>query len=1015
MKTNSIAGIDFGNQNCVLSVPSEHGVDIVLNQSSSRYTPTMVTLCDERRYAGEFSQQQQMQHIQRTITQIKRLIGLPYESNEREIIEKLVPFKLVKQDNGTTGIQIDDGKTVAPEQCIAFLLKSLMDIIKMKKPNVDQLVLTVSPWWTEIQRRALLNAASIADIKIAALLNSTTAAAISYAKIHSDRLPEPSVIETKENESDEKKEMKEKFVNVAFIDFGDSSMNIAIASINKAKIIMKSFASDETIGGSFFTEPLYEYLLEKVQEKYKIDPRTNQRALLRFRNATEKAKKTLSANPVVIFEVPSLMNDIDVSITIKRDEYNELIQKLLEKIAGPIETALEKANLKKEDINTVEVLGGGSRVPSVKSQIKEIFGCEPMMSLDLDECFAIGAGYLAAQLSGTNIGLEIQDICPYSIEIHDESKEEKTKIMNEFSIIPSEASFSIPVTKEAKISILSNKNEIGELSISTQSEESMNVDVSLSLDKFGIIEIKKATHTESNSESNSDSEDASQENNNESRIINIPFEYSPLLTIDDIKIAEYSKIENELANKDKLELQIDNARNDLEGLIFGIQNAINCDNLEFFNGENVDEIKSKISDIQCWWEENEFERLSLQEYESRIDIIKSILTPIMEFKKKYQNNYEKLVEYKQKASKALETVKKDTERIAIKESVELQKKIPEFISKIDELLNKSKLEIAELDLSKENMEQEINELLKNANSLKEIEVKKKMKKIRRRKPRAHRRAYRDPWSSFGGFFDDDWGNPFMGRRKYNDNDYEYEYEYEYVEDDGDENAAEQLRKQKLEEENKRRQALLEEQKKRAAIEAERRRKAQLEAEERRKAAIEAERQRRAKLEEEAKRRYAIEAERRRKAQLEEEERRKAAIEAERQRKLKLEEEAQKRAAIEAEHQKQATLEAEAQKATQLESEQSMQESDQELLKKATEEAEARKKAQIEQEKRAKEADKLQAKTQRDPWVTNGWGDPTSWGDPWGFEPIQKKRVIQQPRQSQTRRNYAPGFFAPWAF
>lgn len=410
MSKHTTAGIDFGNQNCVFSLPAKNGIDIISNQSSNRKTPTMINIFDERRFGGEFAQQQQLMNVSGTITHIKELIGLNYNSQERENLSQKLPYKLVPlEGSNLTGIQLENEKIFYPEQILAYLLKCCFDILKMKDKNIDQIVLTVSPWMNENQRQIILDAASIANIKIASLLDSATAAAISYVKIHDSRFPSK----------------KEDATNAVLIDFGDVSFNVSVAKLSKKSVEILSCVSDKTIGGSYFTDLLQEYLLTKVEEKYAINPRNNKRAMLRFNQAVEKVKKTLSTNSIFILEVASLMNDIDISIPVKREEFVNLIKNDLYKISDTLELALKNAKITKESIANIEILGGSSRIPCVKQQIKDFFGKDPMMSLDLDECFAIGAGYMASKLDGNDIGIDvINNALPYQISYDSECIED---------------------------------------------------------------------------------------------------------------------------------------------------------------------------------------------------------------------------------------------------------------------------------------------------------------------------------------------------------------------------------------------------------------------------------------------------------------------------------------------------------------------------------------------------------------------------------------------------------------
>ena len=166
-----------------------------------------------------------------------------------------------------------------------------------KAPDASKCVISVSPWWSHFHRRSLLNAVKIGKIDCLSLVNSTTAAAVSYVKVHEDKLPP--------------KEAKP--LPVMFIDMGDYSMNVVIALVKKNYVQIVSYTYDDHLGGALFTAELIPYLFARTIEKYKIDPRKNPRAWIRFQDEAEKLKKTLSINPAVPFDVPCLMNDVDVN------------------------------------------------------------------------------------------------------------------------------------------------------------------------------------------------------------------------------------------------------------------------------------------------------------------------------------------------------------------------------------------------------------------------------------------------------------------------------------------------------------------------------------------------------------------------------------------------------------------------------------------------------------------------------------------------------------------------------
>lgn len=688
MKPNLTAGIDFGNQTSILSIPTEHGIDIILNESSNRKTPTIVGYQENRRTSGEFAQQQQMMNINNTITQFKRLVGLRFDSEEREQLSSEVPFEIVRLANGHSGVKIENGQIILIEQIIGHYLKSLVEIIQKRNPEVSQIVLTIPSNLTEIQRKAILNAASISKVKIAELIDNPTAAAISYVKIHNDRF------------SDDKK------LNVLFIEFGDTSMSSSVASMTSKSIEMKSKVSDKSISGNVFGQILESYLIEKVTERFKINPRENKRSMIRFKQAYEKVKKTLSSNPVVLFEVPSLMNDIDVSIPIKRDEFINLTKSYMPKIKEVIEASIEKAGISKEDISFVELIGGTSRIPSIKSEIKEIVGKEAKMSLDLDECQAIGAGYMASKIDGNDIGIDFinKNNCPYSINAKLGSESKTFNIFNENSKLPSSSKFSIPINQQKEtLTIYCNQEEIGKLEIHNGSENQTEVEINCSVDSFGIFNIDDVVNK-----------------NNENQ--KVEFSYISPMTLSEEEITKYKKIEEEQSENDKLEIEIDNTKNNLESLIFSTENTIKG----LKSNAVISSSQKKLESIHNWFEENEFERLSLNEYKSKIIEINKIMKDISKYQdnqKKYEAKLTKINELKQILQKSHEKVTKDNERKQMQESIYLQNEIPKMISKIDKLLNSSKNYIINVDIN--DIEKEIKEIVDKANSLSQIPIPKK--------------------------------------------------------------------------------------------------------------------------------------------------------------------------------------------------------------------------------------------------------------------------------------------------
>ncbi|KAK1755783.1 heat shock 70kDa protein 4 [Echria macrotheca] len=266
---------------------------------------------------------------------------------------------------------------------------------------VSDLVLSVPAWFTDIQRRALVDAAEIAGLKLLRLINDTTAAALGYGITKLD-LPTA----------------EEKPRRVAFVDVGYSNYTCSIVEFRKGELAVKGTAFDRHFGGRNFDKALVDHFHKEFQGKYKIDIMSNPKAYTRVLAAAEKVKKILSANQQAPLNIESLMNDIDVRAMITRQEFEAMVEPLLNRATGPLEQALAEAKLKVEDIDVVEVVGGGSRVPAVKEKIQAFFGKNLSFTLNQDEAIARGCAFSCAILSPVFKvrDFAVQDVISYPIE-----------------------------------------------------------------------------------------------------------------------------------------------------------------------------------------------------------------------------------------------------------------------------------------------------------------------------------------------------------------------------------------------------------------------------------------------------------------------------------------------------------------------------------------------------------------------------------------------------------------------
>ncbi|KAI3403672.1 SSE1 [Candida oxycetoniae] len=382
-------GVDLGNYSTVIACAKNRGIDIVVNEVSNRSTPSLVGFGPKSRYLGESAKNQQTSNIKNTVENLKRIVGLPHNHPDYQIEEKYftVPLVKSKQSHGGVGAKVkylNKDHEFSATQLLAMYLSKIKDTAhKETKGNITDICLSVPGWYTEKQRRAAADACRIANLNPVRIVNEMTAAAVGYGVFKAAELPE------------------DEYKKVAFVDVGHSSYQVSIAAVKRGELKILGAAFDKHFGGRNFDYAIAEHFAEEFKTKYKIDVRENPKAFYRVLTAAEKLKKVLSANTQAPLNIESVMNDVDVSSSLTREELEQLVQPLLEKLHVPVESALKEAGLKASDLDSIEVIGGSSRIPAVKDAISKVFGKPLSFTLNQDEAIAKGNAYICACHSPT--------------------------------------------------------------------------------------------------------------------------------------------------------------------------------------------------------------------------------------------------------------------------------------------------------------------------------------------------------------------------------------------------------------------------------------------------------------------------------------------------------------------------------------------------------------------------------------------------------------------------------------
>jgi len=365
---------------------------------------SLVGFGPKNRYLGEPAKTQEISNLRNTVGSLKRLAGRNINDPDVQIEKEFVSAKLVEMGTavGAEVTYMGEKQQFTATQLVSMFLSKVKATASAElKAPVSDIVLSVPAWFTDVQRRAIIDASEIAGLKLLRLINDTTATALGYGIPRTD-LPTG----------------EEKPKRVAFIDIGHSDYTCSIVEFKKGELAVKSTAYDRHFGGRDFDKALIQHFAREWKEKYKIDINTNPKALVRVAAACEKMKKILSANAQAPISIESLMNDVDVQSTMKREELEALLQPLLDRATIPLEQALAEAKLKIEDIDTIEMVGGCTRVPSLKERISKFFGKQLSFTLNQDEAVARGCAFSCAILSPVFRvrDFSVHDIVNYPIE-----------------------------------------------------------------------------------------------------------------------------------------------------------------------------------------------------------------------------------------------------------------------------------------------------------------------------------------------------------------------------------------------------------------------------------------------------------------------------------------------------------------------------------------------------------------------------------------------------------------------
>jgi molecular chaperone DnaK len=391
-----VIGIDLGTTNSCVAVMEGAEARVIPNREGGRTTPSVVAFTKAgERIAGLVAKRQAITNPENTIFSIKRFMGRRFDEVPEE--SKIVPYKVVRGENGEVRISIMD-RLYAPPEISAMILQELRHAAEdFLGEKVEQAVITVPAYFNDSQRQATKDAGKIAGLEVLRIINEPTAASLAYGL-------------------DKKKDEK-----IAVFDLGGGTFDISILEIGEGVFEVRSTNGDTHLGGDDFDQRVIDWVADEFKKLEGIDLRKDRMALQRLKEASEKAKCELSTTMQAGINLPFITADAagpkHLDMTLTRSKLEQLVGDLVERTVGPCKQAMKDAGLTPEGIDEVILVGGATRMPLVQETVRSIFGKEPGKGVNPDEVVALGAAIQAGVLAGHVKDIVLLDVTPLSLGI----------------------------------------------------------------------------------------------------------------------------------------------------------------------------------------------------------------------------------------------------------------------------------------------------------------------------------------------------------------------------------------------------------------------------------------------------------------------------------------------------------------------------------------------------------------------------------------------------------------------
>ena len=389
-----IIGIDLGTTNSVVAIMEGDKPTVIVNEEGQRTTPSVVAFTkDNERLVGIVARRQAITNAENTVFSAKRLIGRKFDESGPEV--KRLPYSIVRAKNGDCRIRIGDKDYSPPEISAMVLQKLKRQAEAYLGTEVTEAVITVPAYFNDSQRQATKDAGRIAGLDVKRIINEPTAAALAYGM---------------DKKADE---------TIAVYDFGGGTFDISILEVGDDVVEVKATNGDTHLGGDDIDEAVIQWLVQQFKNETGIDLTGQTIVIQRLKEAAEKAKIELSTAQTTEINLPFLTADATgpkhLQVTLKRSEFERMIDDIINRTLEPCKSALKDAGLRPGEIDEVILVGGSTRIPLVRARVEELFGKTPNRSVNPDEVVALGAAIQGGVLAGDVTSMLLLDVTPLSL------------------------------------------------------------------------------------------------------------------------------------------------------------------------------------------------------------------------------------------------------------------------------------------------------------------------------------------------------------------------------------------------------------------------------------------------------------------------------------------------------------------------------------------------------------------------------------------------------------------------